>query len=136
MEPENKKEKRKYKKRDSRDERGGYLGGFLAIAAIIAIFLGIKYFNTNNGKVAGVQTDTKKEQQELKIEQERAKENVKGDLNKRLEKIKSDISDLNAVDITTQSPQVKKIIEDLKSLQNLPKNQAKNVCQQVCRNFE
>ena len=136
MEPDNKKEKRKYKKRDSRDERAGYLGGFLAIIAIIVIFAGIKYLNNGNGKVAGVNTDTKKEQQELQVEKERAKENVKGDLNKRLEKIKSDINELNALDVTTQSPQVKKIIEDLKSLQNLPKDQAKNVCQQVCSNFE
>jgi uncharacterized membrane protein YhiD involved in acid resistance len=135
MEPEEKKEKRSYKKRRGNDEPGGYLGGILAIVFIIVIFFGIRYVTNTNDQVKGAKTDAEKEKH-LELEEQKAKKNVKENVDKRLEKIKEDIDNLNAVDVTTQSPQVKKIIEDLQSLQNLPKDQAKNFCEQVCRSFE
>lgn len=133
MEPE-KKEKRSYRR--SKDEgKSGYIGGFFAIATIIAIFIGLKFYSAPSEKVAGVKTSTK-EEVKFEEEKERAKENVKGTIDTRVEKIKKDIEDLNALDVTTESPQLKKIISDLESLQNLPKNQAKNFCEQICTNFE
>lgn len=133
MEPDNKREKRKYKR--GQNEGGGYIGGFLAIAMIVAIFLGIKYLSTSSDDVKGARSNALQEQK-LDEEAKKAKENVKGDINKQIDKIKEDIDNLNALDVTTKSPQVKKIIDDLNSLQNLPKDQAKNACQQICTNFE
>jgi len=135
MEPEEKKERKKYKRRNG-ERPGGYVGGLLAILLIIGIFFGIKYFSGDAGKVAGVNTDTKKEQETLQVEKQKAKENVKNQLNDRLEKIKSDIDDLSIVDVTSQSPQVQKIVRDLQALQNLPKDQVKKSCEQICQSFE
>lgn len=50
----------------------------------------------------------------------------------KLGAIQQEVSNLNVTDIASSSPQVKKIIEDLQSLQDYPKNQAKDVCTKIC----
>lgn len=50
----------------------------------------------------------------------------------KLGAIQQEVSNLNVADIASSSPQVKKIIEDLQSLQDYPKNQAKDVCTKIC----
>ncbi len=46
--------------------------------------------------------------------------------------IKQEASNINLAEVATSSPQVQKVIDDIKSIQNLPKNQAKSFCQQIC----
>lgn len=46
--------------------------------------------------------------------------------------IQQEVKNLNVTDIASSSPQVKKIIEDLQSLQDYPKNQAKDACIKIC----
>lgn len=50
----------------------------------------------------------------------------------KLGAIQQEVNNLNVADIASSSPQVKKIIEDLQSLQDYPKNQAKDVCTKIC----
>lgn len=50
----------------------------------------------------------------------------------QLKVIQQEVNNLNVADIASSSPQVKKIIEDLQSLQDYPKNQAKDVCTKIC----
>ncbi len=56
------------------------------------------------------------------------KENIQDQLNA----IKQEASNISLAEIATSSPQVQKVIDDIKSIQNLPKSQVKNFCQQIC----
>ena len=46
--------------------------------------------------------------------------------------IKQEASNINLTEIATSSPQVQKVIDDIKSIQNLQRSQAKSFCEQVC----
>lgn len=49
-----------------------------------------------------------------------------------LEEIKENVNNLNVVDIATSSPQIQKVISDIKALESLPRNQAKDACERIC----
>ncbi|MEX2007168.1 MAG: hypothetical protein WD992_00120 [Candidatus Levyibacteriota bacterium] len=49
-----------------------------------------------------------------------------------LNNIQQEINSINVQDIATSSPQVKKILEDIKALPNYPANQAKDMCIKFC----
>lgn len=54
-------------------------------------------------------------------------------LQEKLESIKQDAENVNISEIATSSPQVQKIINDIKNLQNLPSNQLKDACLNICK---
>ncbi|MDP3988357.1 MAG: hypothetical protein Q8P80_04410 [Candidatus Levybacteria bacterium] len=58
---------------------------------------------------------------------------IKEDLQGKLDSFKQQVSNLSVSDIASSSPQVQKIMEDLKNLQGLPKNQAKEACYNICK---
>lgn len=66
--------------------------------------------------------------QTQQIEVEEIKENIQEKLNS----LRSEVTNLNAAEVASSSPQVQKILQDLKGLENYPKDQAKNMCQQIC----
>lgn len=57
---------------------------------------------------------------------------IKNNVQEKLDSIKQQITNLNAMDIATSSPQVQKIINDIKALEQYPSNQAKEICQKIC----
>lgn len=50
----------------------------------------------------------------------------------QLETLKQQVTNINPEEIASSSPQVRKVLEDLKSIQQYPKNQAKEICQNIC----
>jgi len=54
-------------------------------------------------------------------------------IQQKIESIKQDAENVNISEIATSSPQVQKIINDIKNLQNLPSNQLKDVCLNICK---
>jgi hypothetical protein len=58
--------------------------------------------------------------------------NIKSNVQDQLNNLKTEAQSVNLVEIASSSPQVQKVINDLKALQNYPKNQAKVVCEQIC----
>ena len=60
---------------------------------------------------------------------------LKKDIQVQIDSLKSDAEDINLIDIASSSPQVQKLINDLKTLQDYPTNQLRDVCEKVCRNF-
>lgn len=60
---------------------------------------------------------------------------LRKDIQVQIDSLKSDAEDINLVDIASSSPQVQKVINDLKALQDYPSNQLRDVCEKVCRNF-
>ncbi len=61
--------------------------------------------------------------------------NIQADAQQKLNEIKQQITNLNVADIASSSPQVQKVINDLKSLQEYPKDQAKQMCENICKSF-
>lgn len=58
--------------------------------------------------------------------------NVQKVLQEKIESLKQDVKALNIVEIASSSPQVQKIINDIKTLEQYPTNQAKEICKQIC----
>jgi hypothetical protein len=60
---------------------------------------------------------------------------IKNSVQNQLNTLKSEAQGVDLVEIASSSPQVQKVINDLKALQNYPKNQVKATCEQVCNSF-
>lgn len=46
--------------------------------------------------------------------------------------VKKEAENINVVEIASSSPQIQKVINDLKNLQNYPQNLAKDACFKIC----
>ena len=128
-------EKQKRTRPSRREKNPSPLSGLLAIGVIIGI--GILFvFSTLTDQapqVKGVQ-DTKKIEKTKDVEA--ASSAIKGRVDDRLENIKDQVEDLSGQDFVTDSPQVQKVINDLQSLQGLPADQARDVCESICKSIE
>jgi hypothetical protein len=58
--------------------------------------------------------------------------NIQETVKERLDNLKSQVFNLNISDIASSSPQVQKILNDIKSLQDYPANQVKEICRKIC----
>lgn len=82
--------------------------------------------SSKNVKGATAKKEENKEQEQgLNI-------NVQKKVAEKIESLKQDVKGLNIVEIASSSPQVQKIINDIKSLEQYPTNQAKEICRQIC----
>ena len=59
-------------------------------------------------------------------------EGIKQGIQNEINSLRSEAQNINIVDIASSSPQVQKVINDLKALQNYPSNQLKDTCQKIC----
>ena len=57
---------------------------------------------------------------------------IKQGIQNQIDTLKSEAQNINIVDVATSSPQVQKVINDLKAIQDYPKNQLKNTCEKIC----
>jgi hypothetical protein len=57
---------------------------------------------------------------------------IKQGIQNQIDSLKSEAQNINVVDIATSSPQVQKVINDLKAIQDYPKNQLKTTCEKIC----
>jgi flagellar basal body-associated protein FliL len=64
--------------------------------------------------------------------QEPPQESLRTNVQEQINNLKEDAQNINVVEIASSSPQVQKIINDLKAIQNYPSNQIKEVCEKVC----
>lgn len=88
-------------------------------------------------KVAGVSTKNEpSSSQELSKDQSLqfpVSSTLQTNMEQKLADFKKEVSSLNVSDLASSSPQIKKVIEDIQALQQLPKNQAKEACYNICR---
>ena len=56
------------------------------------------------------------------------KQNVQGEINN----LKNEAANINLIDVASSSPQVQKVINDLKALQNYPQDKLKDTCTKIC----
>jgi hypothetical protein len=57
---------------------------------------------------------------------------IKQGIQNQIDSLKSEAQNINIVDVATSSPQVQKVINDLKAIQDYPKNQLKTTCENIC----
>lgn len=56
----------------------------------------------------------------------------KSDIEKKIGEMTKEVNSLNINEIASSSPQVQKVLQDIKNLQHYPENQAKEMCQKIC----
>lgn len=114
--------------------------GFLIYSAKNYFSLDLKFKNQENNKkekVAGAKTYNNQskipdyQKPNLSLSTEKIQESAQ----ERLNLIKKQVEGLSVLDIASSSPQVQKVIKDLQSLQNYPKDQAKQMCENICKSF-
>lgn len=57
---------------------------------------------------------------------------MKKSFSQKVHQVEQEVENLNLVAQASKSAQVKKLLNDLKSLQSYPANQAKTACEQIC----
>jgi hypothetical protein len=57
---------------------------------------------------------------------------IKSNIQNNINNLKAEAQNINVVDIATSSPQVQKVINDLKAIQDYPKNQLRQTCEKIC----
>lgn len=57
---------------------------------------------------------------------------IQTDISQKIKTLTQQVSSLNAAEIASSSPQVQKVLNDIKSLEQYPSNQAKDMCEQIC----
>ena len=112
---------------------------FIAILALIVI-LCFSIFSYKRMVLDNNQAFPKKSIQELSVkgvssQAEKQAVNITKDFESKLTDIKKEVGKIDIVEIASSSPQVQKVINDLKALQNYPKDQAKDMCEKICNSF-
>lgn len=59
-------------------------------------------------------------------------QDISNNVKQAIDNLKTEANNLDVAEVASSSPQVQKILNDLKSLQDLPKNEIKNVCDNIC----
>ena len=96
---------------------------------------------TKKAEVAGVETQENQskipdyQKPNINFSADSIQEKIQGSAQERLNIIKKQVEELSVSDIASSSPQVQKVIKDLQSLQNYPKDQAKQMCENICKSL-
>lgn len=112
------------------------------ILILLAIGFAIKNFVLKSNvplndalvKSAGLVKGTSTEEQNPNKEEKNSLP-VQSIIEDRINEIRKEVNTLNVSDVASSSPQVQKVLNDLKSLENYPKNQAKDICLNLCNNL-
>lgn len=111
-------------------------------AMLIALFLiGGVYVLYKNNKMTKNQMVSGNQKQEEDKKKEPASFSLpsssvlESGIREKINSLRKQVNDLNAVEIASSSPQVQKILKDIKDLEQYPRDQAKEACQKLCSNL-
>ncbi len=104
----------------------------IALLAVGAYFYKTRFFDANLSpkevkSVKGVSLEDKSNNSK-----EDAGANIQETIKDKLDDLKQEVFGLNIAEIASSSPQVQKIINDIKSLEQYPASQAKEICKKIC----
>ena len=122
------------KKEESWNKKRIFAALFLIIALVaLGYFLKTKVLGENSSptdfsKAVKGTTNAKEENKE----QEGLNINMQKAVQEKIESLKQEVSSLNIMEVASSSPQIQKIINDIKALEQYPTNQAKEICKQIC----
>lgn len=126
---------------------------FLALIVVALFLIGIIYFlkktKSENSQfkspfLSNVKGISIKNENEFKKDDEKLSQkslslpstaDLRGDLQEKLDSIKQEVSSLKVEEIASSSPQIQKVLDDVKSLEQYPKNQAKEICKNICNSL-
>jgi len=105
------------------------IGIFLLTLIIVGgYFFKTKIFVDSSGQaksVKGISAEEISTQPEPKV-------NIQEAVKEKLDSLKQEVSGLDMLEIASSSPQVQKILNDIKSLEQYPTNQIKEICRKIC----
>lgn len=106
--------------------------GLLIVGAIFAkrYILGSSQDTTPTQSVQGIHTQNSGSNNSLNFSLP-----TSGDIQAKLGELEQKVTHLTAADVASSSPQVRDIIQQIQNLPNLPKDQAKSVCEKVCGSY-
>jgi uncharacterized protein YpmS len=115
--------------RDTWNKKRVFIALLLLILLIAGgLFFRIRVLDENSSQIVKSATKVNTEQDnnfEIKADiQELMKD--------KIDDLKEDVSNLNILEVASSSPQVQKILNDIKSLEQYPTNQLKEVCRKIC----
>lgn len=58
--------------------------------------------------------------------------NFSSQVGSTVEEIKNNVSNLDAAEVATSSPQIQKVLKDIQGIKDLPSNQAREMCLKIC----
>ncbi len=61
---------------------------------------------------------------------------IRSEVQDQVENIRQDILNLDPAQVATTSPQIQKILRDLGALEQYPKTQAKELCENICKQIQ
>lgn len=115
----------------------------IVIIVVGALYLKQSVFNQESkSAVRGVQVQLDKVQDGLTGLGSESKENprvsypnLQNEFQKKLDQVKKEAGNLSLTEIASSSPQIQKILKDVRSLQDYPGNQVRQMCENICRSF-
>lgn len=107
---------------------------FAALFCIMLLAIGGYFFKTNVLGEKSVKGAAVKEETNSKNSKTNSKLNVNLPqvIKDKLEGLKQEVTHLSVEDIASSSPQIRKILNDIKALEQYPTNQARELCKQIC----
>lgn len=122
--------------RESWNKKRIFAAFFLIIGLIIlGYFLKTKVLGENSSPSdfpKAVKGTTSEKKENKKEQEDGLNINVQKAVKEKIESLKQEVSSLNIMEVASSSPQIQKIINDIKSLEQYPTNQARELCKQIC----
>ncbi len=91
--------------------------------------LGSKFFSSSDFlksvKGTSVEGENKVQEKSLNLDVQKA-------VKEKIDNLKQEVFSLDIAEIASSSPQVQKILNDIKSLEQYPTNQVKEICRKIC----
>lgn len=109
---------------------------FIAVLLLSLLMIGGYFYKTSilnedaipAKSVKGISAKEDVKEPELK----ELKANIQESVREKINSLKQEVSGLNILEIASSSPQMQKILNDIKSLEQYPTNQAKEICKKIC----
>lgn len=99
----------------------------IAIAVFLLVISGLIYFSKQN-----LSSKISSHPQEAKV-LSASDRNIENTISDQIDSIKKAALNIDVGEIASSSPQIQKLIQDLKSLQDYPRNQVKDTCFSICK---
>jgi hypothetical protein len=100
----------------------------LILLTVGGLILRIRILGQNSSQIAGSVKGVATES----VTATDVKANIQEAVKEKIDGLKQQVFNLNVSDIASSSPQVQKILNDIKELQDYPVNQVKEICRKIC----
>lgn len=102
-----------------------------AIAALVLLGIGfeLKSYIAGDSQIPTLQKESVKGAQ---TEADNKLPSIKKGIQDQISSLQDQARNINLTEIASSSPQVQKVIKDLQTLKDLPQNQIKSTCMQIC----